>query len=197
MEEIGKKPVSASLSPSQVGHALIYDWSRASTLRGRWLTACRGRCGSWCGIASTFGLECCPCLFTSYVGVRNPNFAASFFSAIKSAPPKIFFIHGLVFLRCCYDAAIFLSLHCSRRMFSEDPWRSNGGAAASGWRMRKQTSSSLDLFAHIDYFYIYVVPTLLITNEFCRGLQMRPKRLEPLRNINYLESVPKNEQLFR
>jgi hypothetical protein len=58
--------------------------------------------------------------------------------------------------------------------------------------MGKQTSLSLDLFAHVDYVYICVVNAVLITDEFYKGMQMRPIRLEPLRKINYLESFPQD-----
>jgi len=51
--------------------------------------------------------------------------------------------------------------------------------------------------AGLCYFYICIVATVLITGEFCRGPQMRPKRLEPLSKINYLEYVSKNEQFLR
>ena len=47
-EVLGKKPVSVPLSPQQNQNGLVWDWTRASAVRGRWLTPEAWHCQRSC-----------------------------------------------------------------------------------------------------------------------------------------------------
>jgi hypothetical protein len=80
---LGEKPVPVPLCPPQIPHGTTRDWTRASAVRGRWLTA-------WAMARSTFLLITCkwylrpyhyryPLFVNVYCAVRHKNIFVFYF----------------------------------------------------------------------------------------------------------------------